>query len=139
MILNPLTWDFQTWRLFFLISALWNFAGGIPAVLRPEANLEKYYNVKTDDPMTIFLNRTFWIMVLIFGVGYLLIACDPVMFYGIIYMGIIGKILVAVNWYYMRAVGKLNNVGVFGATGDLIFAILFIASLFSPVINPCRI
>ncbi len=139
MILNPLTWELQSWRLFFLIAGLWNLTGAIPAILSPANNLEKYYDVKTDDFMTVFLNRSFWIVILIFGIGYLLIAYDPGLFYGIIVMGIIGKIIVALNWYYLRGIGKAKKGVVFVATGDLLFTILFVLSLFSPVISPQRL
>jgi hypothetical protein len=139
MTLNPFNWGVENWRLFFLISALWNFFGGVPGALKPADNLEKYYNVKTDDFITIFLNRGIWICVLIFGIGYLLVAYDPVMFYGIIIMGIIGKIAIAFLWFYLRAIGKLEMIGVIAATGDLLFTVLFIISLFSNSISPCRL
>jgi hypothetical protein len=139
MILNPLTWDMGAWRLFFLVAGLWNLSGAIPAIVRPEKNLQQFYRIKTGDDVAVTMNRTFWVMVLLFGVGYLAIAYDPVLFYGIIFMGIVGKILVALNWYYQKASGRLQNIGVFAATGDLLFAVLFIFSLFSPAITPCTI
>ena len=57
MILNPLTWDMGTWRLFFLVAGLWNLSGAIPAIVRPEKNLQQYYRIKTDDDVAVRLKE----------------------------------------------------------------------------------
>ncbi len=132
---NPLHWDYQVWQWFFVVSGVWNLIGATDGLLRPALNLEKYYNVKTDDYYTLFLNRSFWWCVLIFGVGYLLIAYDPVLFYGIIVMGIIGKVIVAANWYYLYLRGRAQTAVIFGATGDSIFTVFFVLALFSDVLS----
>ena len=135
MILNPLHWSYQAWQWFFVIAGCWNLLGAVDAILRPALNLEKYYGVQTDDFITIFLNRAFWIVVLIFGIGYFLIAINPILFYGIIVLGIIGKIAVAVSWIYLFKIGKGERISIFAASGDLLFTVFFLLCLFSDIMN----
>ena len=123
MILNPLHWSYQAWQWFFVIAGFWNLLGAVDGILRPTLNLEKYYGVQTDDFITIFLNRAFWIVVLIFGIGYFLIAINPILFYGIIVLGIIGKIVVAVSWISLFKIGKGERISIFASSGDLLFTV----------------
>ena len=129
----PVNWSVLVWRIFFFISACWNFLGGINGIVRPAKNLKKYYNVQSESYITIFLNRSFWIVVLIFGIGYLLVGIDPTLFYGIVVMGIIGKIAVAINWIYIFIIKKSERIVLLGAIGDLIFTVFFVLFLFSEV------
>ena len=109
--------------------------GAISGIVKSALNLEKFYNVKTDDFITIFLNRSFWLFVLVFGIGYFLIAANPILFYGIIIMGIIGKIIVAANWFYMFIIGKGKKILIGAAAGDLLFAVFFVLCLFSDMMK----
>ena len=129
--LNPLSWSYEGWRIFFLVSALWNLSGSIPALIAPGLNLKMLYNIESDDYYTIFLNRALWWAVLIFGIGYLIIAYDPGQHLGIIVMGIIGKTVIAGHWYYLFGRGRATPAAVFAATGDSIFTLFFILYLVS--------
>lgn len=132
---NPLHWSYQAWQLFFVIAGGWNLLGAYGGILKPVENLRQYYNVKTDDFMTITLNRVFWISVLIFSVGYFLIALNPILFYGVIVLGIMGKISISAIWIYLFRIGKAEKVAIISASGDLIFTIFFIVCLFSDIIT----
>ncbi len=129
MFANPLSWNYGTWRKFFAVAAAWNLLASIPAIILPQLNLEMFYGLVTDDFYTILLNRSFWAAVLIFGIGYLIIAYDPGKSLGIVIMGIIGKILVAVVWFYLFAVDLATALVVFGGTGDSIFTVFFVVYL----------
>ncbi|MBW1984939.1 MAG: hypothetical protein JRI53_09480 [Deltaproteobacteria bacterium] len=136
MNVNPLEWSYQGWRLFFLISAIWNLLGCIEGTLLPAKNMLRYYGVETDDSHTLFLNRSFWGAVLVFGIGYLIIAYDPGKHLGIVAMGIIGKILVSANWFYLYGTGRAKAPALFAAVGDSIFTFFFIVYLYSGVRIP---
>lgn len=133
--MNPIHWDDQVWRVFYVISGCWNLIAAIGGIFKPASNLEKFYRVKTDDFITIFLNRSFWITVLIFGIGYLLVAINPILFFGIVVLGIIGKIILAACWFYLFIIGKGEKIIVFAASGDLLFTLIFVLSLFSDVMK----
>jgi hypothetical protein len=121
-----INWGYSGWRLFFAISAVWNFSGAIHALLFPESNLQLFYGVVTGDYYTIFLNRGVWSAVLLFGMGYAIVAYDPGRNLGIIIMGIMGKIIVAICWFYLFSVDRATGYAVFGAAGDSLFTALFI-------------
>lgn len=124
--LNPFAWDYGAWRKFFAVSGCWNMIGAIPAVISPRLNLKLMYGLSTNDYYNLMLNRSLWIAILIFGVGYFLIALDPRRYFGIIVMGIIGKIAVAVIWFHMFSIGTATFMAAFAATGDSIFTVFFI-------------
>ena len=126
---NPFQWDYGKWRKFFLISACWNMFGAIPALIAPQLNMLIFYGVKTSDFYTLLLNRFAWVAILIFGIGYLIIAYDPKRSVGIVIMGIIGKTCVAVLWYYLFSIDRGTGFAVLAATGDSIFTLYFIAFL----------
>jgi hypothetical protein len=129
MIFNPLAWDYQTWRWFFAVAALWNLVGAVDGLTRPAFNLKKYYGVERDDFHLLFLNRAFWWAVLVFGIGYALIAHSPADHTGIIIMGIIGKVLVSGNWICLYATSRARAPALFGAVGDSLFTVFFILYL----------
>ena len=129
--INPLTWSYEGWRIFFLVSALWNLTGAIPALIVPARNLKVMYNLETDDYYTVFLNRALWWAILVFGIGYLIIAYDPGRHLGIVLMGIIGKTVIAAHWYYLFGKGRATYAVVLAATGDSIFTVFFVLYLFN--------
>lgn len=124
--LIPVNWDYGTWRKFFLIAALWNFSGAIPAIFSPALNMRLFYGVQTDNYYILFLDMVFWEAVSIFGVGYLMVAHNPGRNHGIVIMGIIGKTVVAANWYYLFGADRATMVAFLAATGDILFTFYFI-------------
>jgi len=134
--MNPLEWSYQGWRIFFLISGLWNLLGCIEGIVRPAKNMRRYYDIETNDYYTLFLNRAFWESVLVFGIGYLIIAYDPGKNLGLVIMGIIGKVIVAVTWLILFLRKKAKGSALFAAIGDSIFTIFFIVYLIGGVRTP---
>jgi hypothetical protein len=125
---------YRGWRLFFLVSGIWNLSGAVPAIFWPGLNLNLFYAITEfqDYPLNyylVLLNRSFWIAVLVFGLGYLIIASNPGKHLGIVVMGIIGKVIVAVSWFYLFAMGKATGFAVFAAIGDSLFTVFFILYL----------
>ncbi|MBU2552699.1 MAG: hypothetical protein KKB20_30075 [Proteobacteria bacterium] len=127
--MNPLAWDYQTWRVVFLIAALMNFVGAAGALWRPAQNIKLMYGLENSPDLLLFLNRWLWWIVLLFGIGYLLIAWEPARFPGIVIMGAVGKALFAANWIYLRAHGRATNLVLFPSAWDTVFALLFLIYL----------
>ncbi len=127
--INPFEWDYQAWRKFFRASALWNLSGAIPSILFPALNMSLFYGVETTDYYTLFLNRGLWFAILFFGVGYAIISTDPAKHWGIIVMGIIGKVTIAVMWFYLVFTCKATAAAFFAAFGDSCFTVLFVVYL----------
>lgn len=125
---------YRRWRLFFLVAGLWNLGGAIPALVSPRLNLQLMYGLSPTEESSLWfylelLNRGFWMAVLVFGIGYLIIATNPGKHLGIVVMGIIGKVLVALAWSYLFAIDKATGFAVFAAAGDSLFTIFFVLYL----------
>ena len=124
--IHPLKWDYQTWRKFFLIAALWNFSFVIPALLFPALIVRLAYGLQTSDFYILFLNTTFYLAVFVFGIGYLIIAYDPGKHLGIVLMGIMGKSMVFFGFLYLYSIDRVTLLALSGGTGDLLFTLYFI-------------
>ncbi len=126
--LNPTAWGGEIWRKFFLVAALWNLSGAIPGILMPGLNLRLFYGIQTTDFHMLLLNTMFWGAVLVFGIGYLLVAKNPEKNPGIVVLGVISKTLVAVVWYYLYFFcdDRATILVVGGATGDVVFTGYFV-------------
>jgi len=128
-LVYPLSWDFQKWRKFFLIAALFNIFGSVPGILFPTRQVQFMYGLETSDFYVLNFHNIFFYFVLIFGIGYLYIAHNPGKNIGIVVMGIIGKSIVAVHFYYFYLIDKATILPVFSGTADAIFALYFICYL----------
>jgi len=127
--LNPKKWDYRTWRKFFYIAALWNFFFSIPALIFPSLQVQLMYGFKTTSFYILYLNTALFITVLIFGIGYFMIAQAPEKNLGLVKLGIIGKTVVGVGFYALFSAGRVTFIPVLGGTGDLIFTFYFITYL----------
>ncbi len=134
--LTPSKWTYSNWCKFFVVAALWNILSSVPASLWPEFNMKLFYGVLYGDDYAIMLNRSFWIVVLIFGIGYMIVSRAPEKNRGIVVMGILGKIAVAITWYSLVLDRNATFVAFLGATGDSIFTIYFVYFLISGPTGP---
>lgn len=121
----------MTWRKFFVLSALWNFTAAIPGIMFPSFSLRFFYGIETTDFHLLLLTSLFWGAVLIFGIGYLIVANDPEKNTGIVVLGVAGKIVMAIVWYclYFLCSDRSTIAVVFAATGDLVFSSCFVYHL----------
>jgi hypothetical protein len=114
-------------RWLFALGAAWNIVIGLSVLLAPLSSLGLLYGHEpsADDQLLSMLNRDFAYCVLIFGLGYGIVAIDPSQNHGLIWLGIIGKLgVVAVlgqRWLTEVATAWVLPA----AAGDLAFAVLF--------------
>lgn len=126
--LDPTVWNHKNWHRFFLLAAFWNFAGAIPGIFFPAWSMKFFYAaVPSDDYHALLGTSLFWGSVFVFGIGYLIVAGDPEKNSGILVMGVMGKLILALVWchtyFFCRNYSTIVVLG--AATGDLIFAIYF--------------
>lgn len=120
------------WSIMFYIAAAFNIIAAIGALLTPaESNALMMYGSKTAlaNPAASINTQAFLVFVLIFGIGYAMVAMDPTKNRGIVWLGILGKLYVFTAWgiYYKSGIVTLTAFA--GTFGDLIFTILFIMFL----------
>ena len=114
-------------RILFIISAIWNFAGAIPGLMDPAGMFEREFGRQLADPIMVAVYRGAWGTAFLYGFGFVMVAINPVRHTGIVLMGGTGKALFALNLFFMYLNGWTSSFAVLVIVGDIIFIILFIA------------
>lgn len=114
-------------RAFFIVAALWNFAGAIPGLMDTAVMFEREFGRALTDPVLIAVYRGAWGTAFLYGIGFLLVAYNPVRHTGIVFMGGLGKTLFALNLLFMFLNGWTSSFAVIVLLGDLVFVTLMLA------------
>jgi hypothetical protein len=114
-------------RVLFMISAIWNFAGAIPGLMDPAGMFEREFGRQLTDPIMVAVYRGAWGTAFLYGFGFVMVAINPIRHTGIVLMGGTGKALFALNLFFMHLNGWTSSFAVVVIVGDIIFIILFIA------------
>jgi hypothetical protein len=111
----------------FGVGAAWNFVIGVSILVDPLSSLRLLYAQQpgTDDQLLMMLDRDFGFCVLLFGVGYGIVARDPSRNHGLIWLGIIGKLGVVATLGQRWLTGVATAWVLPAAAGDFVFAALF--------------
>lgn len=117
------------YRLLFLVSAIWNFAGAIPGLADPVGMFAREFGRQLTDPVLVAVYRGAWGTAFLYGIGFLLVAHQPARHTGIIMMGGLGKALFALNLLQMQLNGWTSPFATVVIAGDAIFVALFLRFL----------
>lgn len=113
-------------RIFFLISALWNFAGALPGLFDSAGMFAREFGRALTDPVLVAVYRGAWCTALLYGFGFLMVAWNPVRHSGVVLMGGLGKALFALNLAYMYLNGWTSDFAIVVIAGDITFCALFV-------------
>lgn len=113
-------------RLFFIVAAVWNLAGGLPGTLFPAVMFEREFGRVLEDPAFIAIYRGAWGTSLLYGIGWLIVASAPVRHWGIVAIGGLGKALFALNLAGMYLKGWTSEFALLVIFGDALFVLGFI-------------
>jgi hypothetical protein len=119
------TLNSRFWKIVFLIAGLYTAGGVLPGIFNPEQGLLDFTNQIIEDWNTIYFFRSLWITVLVFGIGFFIVALNPVKHIGIVIMGLLGKLLFASNVLIQYSSEKVSETAMTAAVIDLIFVLLF--------------
>lgn len=114
-------------RILFVISAVWNFAGAIPGLMDAAGMFEREFGRDLVDPVMVAVYRGAWGTAFLYGIGFLIVAANPVRHTGIVLMGGTGKALFAINLLLMHLNGWTSPFAILIILGDIIFIALFVA------------
>lgn len=117
--------ELAAFRVLFLISALWNFAGALPGFFDSAGMFEQEFGRALTDPVLVAVYRGAWGTALLYGFGFLAVARDPVRHSGIVAMGGAGKAFFALNLLFMYLNGWTSDFAVVVIGGDAVFVALF--------------
>jgi hypothetical protein len=113
-------------RILFLISALWNFAGAFPGLFDSAGMFAREFGRELTDPVLVAVYRGAWGTALLYGFGFLAVVYDPIRHSGVVLMGGLGKALFALNLLYMYQNGWTSDFAIVVIAGDVIFVSLFV-------------
>jgi hypothetical protein len=111
----------------FEVAAAWNIIAGVGGMAQPALFYRLAY--RYDGPMdAVWLQMHFglWSFILLFGVGYWLVGRDPEHNRGILVLGVLGKTAFGLFWIAQFVAWRATALLALGATGDLVFAALFL-------------
>ena len=121
--------EISLFRVLFVVSALWNFAGSGPGLVDPAGMFAREFGHALTDPVMVAVYRGAWATSFIYAFGFLLAARNPERHYGIVLMGGIGKFLFALNLLVMHLNGWTSSFALLVIGGDFVFVSLFVLYL----------
>lgn len=119
------TLNSRIWKITFLFAGLYTAGGVLPGIFNPEHGLLDFTNQMIEDWNTIYFFRSLWITVLVFGIGFFIVALNPAKHVGIVIMGLLGKLFFASNVLFQYSHEKVSQMAMTAAFIDLIFVLLF--------------
>lgn len=120
------------WSLLFWSAAAYNLIGASSPLLLPQLFSSLFF---VSPPPTLSVVASLhlqfaWFSVLLFGLGYGLVALNPACNRGIVFLAILGKLYVGVLFFLRWQQGFLKVSALLGGLGDVVFAVLFAVFLF---------
>ncbi len=116
----------RIWTVTFVVAALFNFAVGLPMLLAPEAMLASLGQPVPDD---LLMTRLASLLIVVLGIGYAMVARDPVANRPILWLGVIGKAPIPLLVWLSGGAAALSSSAFILSLGDLAFATLFLLYL----------
>jgi hypothetical protein len=115
----------------FYVAALYNLVAVVGPLFATNVFYGLFFAKPSADlgPEAAIHTQAFWVSVALFGVGYLMVARDPIRNRAILWLAAPGKTYVAVlfAWHYWA--GDVTVLAALGGLGDLAFALLFLRYL----------
>lgn len=118
--------EYPVFSYLFLIAALWNLTGACFGYFNTAYTFEHVFDKTLTDPLFYEVYKGAWGTTLMFFIGYLLVAYDPVKHWGIAAIGGIGKLAFAVSELQLFLMGLANSNILIIVIGDFIFCVFFI-------------
>lgn len=118
--------DFPFFTYLFIFAALWNLIGAGFGYFNTEYTFQGIFDRELNDPLYYEIYKGAWGTTLMFFVGYLLVAYDPVKHSGVALIGGIGKLSFAIAELQLYFQGLANSYILIIVVGDFIFCALFI-------------
>jgi len=114
------------WKFIFAVAALFNFAVGLPMLAAPEAMLAGLGQTVPDD---LLMTRLAALLIVVLGIGYGMVARDPVANRPILWLGVLGKAPIPLLVWLGGGAAALSSSSFILSLGDLAFAALFLLFL----------
>ena len=108
-------------KFLFIIAALWNLTGAIFGYFNTAYTFSGLFDRELTDPLFYAVYQGAWGTTLVYFIGYLIVAYNPVKHTGIVMVGGIGKIGFAIKLLQLYLAGIANSFVFIVIIGDFFF------------------
>jgi hypothetical protein len=117
-------------RLFSL-GALWNICIGLTGVLFYEFSITLFFgsDAVAYNLISVMFYKLFMVAVIVFGVGYFFVSRDLTLNRGIVWLGLVSKIILFIVFTYHFIDGRATLLAFLTLFGDFIWSLFFILFL----------
>ena len=110
----------------FILAALWNLIGAGFGYFNTEYTFQGLFERELNDPLFYEIYKGAWGTTLMFFVGYLLVAYNPIKHSGVALIGGVGKLSFALAELQLYLSGLANAKILIIIAGDFIFCAFFV-------------
>lgn len=118
--------EFTLFRAFFIVAALWNLLGAIFGYFNTAFTFQHFFGRELNDPLLYAIYKGAWGTTLVYFIGYLIVAFNPVRHPGIVIVGGIGKVGYAIKLLELYSTGIASPVVLIVVIGDFLFSLFFV-------------
>ena len=118
--------ELNLFRVFFIISAIWNLIGAVFGYFNTALTFDGFFNRELTDPLYYGIYQGAWGTTLVYFIGYSIVAYNPVKHTGIVIVGGIGKVGFAISLLKFYLSGIAGPIVFVVIIGDFIFAFFFV-------------
>ncbi|MEL6544952.1 MAG: hypothetical protein AAFQ82_10025 [Myxococcota bacterium] len=113
-------------RTLFIIASAWNLLGAGFGYFNTEFTYGEFFGRELTDPLVLAIYQGAWGTTLVYFIGYLIVASDPLRHWGIVLVGGIGKVGFAAKLLQLYFDELAQPVVWVVIIGDFIFATAFV-------------
>jgi len=116
----------------FLFASLWNISIGVIGIFFTDFSIGLFFSpdAVTSDFIAKLFFRLFMIAVIIFGTGYFIVSREITLNRGIVWMGLISKLILFVIFFTYYVDGSATIMALLAVTGDFLWSLIFILFLY---------
>ncbi len=118
--------EFPFFTALFLVAAIWNLIGAGFGYFNTEYTFQGIFGRELNDPLFYEVYKGAWGTTLMFFIGYLFVAYNPIKHTGIALIGGIGKLSFAIAELNLYLDGLANSKILIIIVGDFIFCAFFV-------------
>ena len=118
--------NYPFFTIMFILAALWNALGAGFGYFNTEYTFQALFDRELHDPLMLEIYKGAWGTTLMFFIGYILVALDPIKHVGIAIIGAIGKFAFAVAELKLFMNDLANAYVLIIVIGDFIFCAFFL-------------
>lgn len=130
--------EFPFFTGLFLVAAGWNLVGAGFGYFNTEYTFQGLFERELSDPLFYEIYKGAWGTTLMFFIGYLMVAYDPIKHSGVALIGGIGKLSFAIAELQLYLHGLANSLILIIVVGDFIFCAFFVY-YFTKIYAPKRV